>query len=54
MILKEVYSKVLSFDKRHECYESALKFEWSEDMEKDLKEFKAEFTSGKIQAYTDI
>jgi hypothetical protein len=32
----------------------ALKFEWSEDMEKDLKELKAEFTSGKIQAYPDI
>ena len=31
-----------------------LKFEWSEDMEKDFKELKAEFTAGKIQAYLNF
>ena len=32
----------------------ALKFEWSEDMEKDFKELKAEFTAGRKQAYPDF
>ena len=32
----------------------ALKFEWSEDMEKDFKELKAEFTAGKILAYLNF
>ena len=32
----------------------AFKFEWSEDMEKDFKEFKAEFTTETIQAYPDF
>ena len=31
-----------------------VKFEWSEDMEQDFKELKAEFTAGKIQAFTDF
>ena len=29
----------------------ALKLKWSEDMEKDFKDLKAEFTAKKIQAY---
>ena len=32
----------------------ALKFEWSEDMEKDFKELKADITAGKIEAYPDF
>ena len=32
----------------------AEKFVWTEDMEKDFKELKAEFTAGKIQAYPDF
>ena len=32
----------------------AEKFQWSDDMEKDFKELKAEFTAGKIQAYPDF
>ena len=32
----------------------ALIFEWSEDMEKDFKELKAEFTAGKIDAFPDF
>ena len=33
---------------------NALKFEWSEDMEKDFKELKTEFTAGMIQAYPNF
>ena len=32
----------------------ALKFESSEEIEKDLKEMKAEFITGKIEAYPDF
>ena len=32
----------------------ALKLEWSNDMEKDFKELKAEFTAWKLQAYLDF
>ena len=33
---------------------NSLKFEWLEDLEKDFKELKAEFTAGKIQAYLNF
>ena len=39
---------------RMNSMKKALKFEWSEDMEKDFKKLKAEFTAGKIQAYPDF
>jgi len=32
----------------------ALKFEWSDDMEKDFKDLKTEYGPGKIQAYPDF
>ena len=32
----------------------AGKFVWTEDMEKDFLELKAEFSAGRIQAYPDF
>ena len=32
----------------------AEKFVWTEDMEKDFLELKAEFSAGRIQAYPDF
>ena len=39
---------------RMNSMKKAMKFEWSEDMEKDFKKLKAEFTAGKIQAFTEF
>ena len=46
--------KYSALTNRMNSMKRAEKFVWTEDMEKDFKELKAEFTAGKIQAYPDF
>ena len=39
---------------RMNSMKKAEKFDWSEDMERDFLELKAEFAAGRIQAYPDF
>ena len=53
-LLQRFFPRYSALTNRMNSLRKAGKFVWTEDMEKDFLELKAEFSAGRIQAYPDF
>ena len=53
-LLQRLFPRYSALTNRMNSFKKAEKFVWTEDMQKDFLELKAEFSAGQIQAYPDF